>query len=66
MNWTRLINKNKQAVVNFAKGEVSGRDFYNTYFRGTPNEARQLVRERGVDESRTLARKALRRRGFSV
>jgi len=66
MNWSELIQKNKQAVVGFAKGEVSGRDFYNTYFRGTPNEARQLVRERGVNESRVLARKALRRRGFSV
>lgn len=64
MNWDKLIKRNVKAVKGFATGQVSGRDFYNHYFRGKPNEARQLIRERRVDESRSLARKALKRRGL--
>lgn len=64
MNWDKLIKRNVKAVKGFATGQVSGRDFYNTYFRGNPNEARQLIRERRVDESRILARRALKRRNL--
>lgn len=62
INWTKLIDKNEDAVRNFAFGGMSGRRFYNFYFSGRPNEARQLIRERGVKESRNLAKRALRRR----
>ena len=64
MNWDKLIKRNVKAVKGFATGQVSGRDFYNHYFRGNPNEARQLIRERRVHERRSLARKALKRRGI--
>jgi hypothetical protein len=64
IKWNELINENQQAVLGFAQGEISGRDFYNKWFNGKPNQARQLIRSRGVDESRVLARKALRRRSL--
>ena len=65
IKWSDLIDRNLDVVKDFAEGEISGRDFYLN-FRGRPNNARQLVRSRGVSESRTLAKKALRRRGITV
>jgi hypothetical protein len=63
VNWTSLINKNKNVVLNFAQGNVSSTDFQRS-FSGNPNPARSVVRNHGTQYARRLARKALRRRGL--
>lgn len=63
INWTNLISRDQDAVMQFARGNLSGADFQQA-FSGQNNPARCLVRSRGVGESRVLARKALRRRGL--
>jgi hypothetical protein len=63
VKWESLIDRDLTVVADFAEGFISGRDFYLS-FKGRPNQARQLVRAKGVAESRNLARKALRRRGL--
>ena len=67
-NWTNLLSskKNVSKVVNFARGQMSGQDFYS-HFTNTENggTVRGLLRDHGVNESRRLARKALSRRGIN-
>lgn len=69
VNWTNLIS-NLPEVEDFARGEMSGRELYAAAQDYCDLEERgmirSLLRNRGVDESRRLARKALRRRGISV
>jgi hypothetical protein len=64
-NWTSLLNtkRNRSAVSGFASGNISGREFYSG-FAHTSNGGvvRGLLRNYGVDQARTLARKALSRR----
>lgn len=47
-------------VVKFSNGELSGRQFYDLY-RNTPlgGRVRELLRTRGVDNSRYLAKRAV-------
>lgn len=58
-NWLSL---NSMDVFNFANGKISGRDFYALY-KNTKNggAVRNLLRDRGVQKSRELARRAVRR-----
>jgi hypothetical protein len=65
INWTKLIDSNKQAVKSFAVGEASSKAFQSA-FAGKENPARCAVREYGTQYARRLARKALRRRGVGV
>ncbi len=64
-DWNSLLTtkRNVSTVNNFAKGNLSGKEFYST-FAGTPNGGivRTLLRDHGVNKSRTLAQKALSRR----
>ncbi len=60
-----LTNRTSVNVVsNFAKGDMTGRQFYSA-FANTPSGGvvRNLLRDHGVDRARVLARKALNRRG---
>jgi hypothetical protein len=67
-NWNLLLNnkRNMGTVSNFAKGDMSGKEFVSA-FAGTNSggTARSLLRTHGVDKSRTLAKKALYRRESS-
>jgi hypothetical protein len=63
IKWSKLIEREPNVVQDFALGQISGRDF-SLSFPGRPNDARQVIRTRGVAESRILARKALNRRGL--
>lgn len=64
-NWTSLLDtkRNRCSVSSFASGDISGREFYSG-FANTSNGGvvRGLLRDHGVDQARTLARKALSRR----
>lgn len=64
-NWTKLINSNKDAVLDFATGKLSSTSFQKQ-FSGRENPARVAVRNYGTLYARRLARKALRHRGISV
>ena len=70
INWNTIVSRmDANDVRDFAKGLLSGRQFYETalcQFNGVSAEVRNLLRNRGVDEARQLARKALRRRGVNV
>lgn len=67
-DWSTLLKtkRNVSVVSNFAEGNISGRQFYskfaNTDSGGT---ARTLLREHGVTQARSLARKALSRRSLT-
>ena len=67
-DWSSLLNtkRNVSVVSNFAQGNISGRQFYSK-FANTENSgtARTLLREHGVTQARSLARKALSRRSLS-
>ena len=69
VNWTEVI-RDLPEVEDFARGELSGRELYSTAIdwanMETRSAVRNLLRNRGVEESRRLARKALRRRGVKV
>ena len=64
VNWTRIINGvGRSYLESFAKGITSGRTLYDLALSyGGSAEVRNLLRSRGVDEARQLARKALSRR----
>ena len=67
-DWNSLLSskKNVSKVVNFAQGQMSGKDFYS-HFSNTNGGGvvRGLLRDHGVVNSRRLARKALSRRGIN-
>ena len=67
-DWSSLLNtkRNVSVVSNFAQGNISGRQVYSK-FANTENggTARTLLREHGVTQARSLARKALSRRSLS-
>jgi hypothetical protein len=63
INWNKLIDKNANAVEDFALGFRSANQFQQD-FSGNPNPARCVVRNYGATYGRRLARKALRRRGI--
>lgn len=63
-NWTIVLqNVFADELEEFANGTISGRQLYSfvTNTEAGP-EIRRLLRERGVNEARRLARKALSRR----
>jgi hypothetical protein len=64
VNWTKIISSvGRSFVESFAKGKTSGRALYDLALSyGGSAEVRNLLRSRGVDEARQLARKALSRR----
>lgn len=69
VNWS-LITENSndsKKLRNFAEGKISGTEFYDMY-KNTEKAGtvRNLLRDHGVTYARSLARKALRRRGVSV
>lgn len=68
INWELIINNmNHDLIRSFATGNISGDDFYQeARYDGVSPEVRRLLRSRGVTEARSLARKALRRRGVKV
>jgi hypothetical protein len=71
INWSIILDEmSTNELRDFASGNISGRQFYESAFYGVSQEARSqvrsLLRVRGVTEARALARKALRRRGVSV
>jgi hypothetical protein len=64
-NWTSLLNtkRNRSTVSSFASGDMSGREFYSGFANTSKGGVvRSLLRKYGVDQARTLARKALSRR----
>lgn len=63
MNWTKVLNVDPAAVAKFANNEISRDEFYSR-FVGTDvgGMVRRALRERGSDNVRELARKALKRR----
>jgi hypothetical protein len=63
VNWTVLFDTNSQVMQNFAKGQASRRDVESALkFTDAAGEFRRVVRARGTNMTRTLARKALNRR----
>jgi len=64
-NWTLLLNtkQDRSTVSSFASGDISGKEFYSGFVNtSSGGVVRGLLRNYGVDQSRTLARKALSRR----
>lgn len=65
MNWSALTANASQTNLlrQFAEGQASGRELYQAY-KNTKNGGivRNLLREKGVEEARKLARRALSRR----
>lgn len=70
VNWNNILDgMDNKDVCKFATGSLSGRDFYETAickFNGVSADVRNLLRTRGVQEARVLAKKALKRRGILV
>ena len=64
VNWTKIISGvGRSYLESFAQGNTSGRTLYDLALSyGGSAEVRNLLRSRGVDEARQLARKALSRR----
>lgn len=65
--WTKILETNwdQQATRLFALGAITGKEFYNQFAGKTAGGAvRNLLRKHGVQYSRRLARKSLRRRGL--
>jgi len=66
-NWEAVLsNRNRRRdVVQFATGELSGTELqYRFEGSNVSSEVRSLVRTRGVQDARKVARKALRRRNL--
>jgi hypothetical protein len=69
MNWNDLTANTSQVNLlrQFIKGDVSGRQLYdvykNTAYGGI---VRGLLREKGVEDARRLAKRALERRSIKV
>jgi hypothetical protein len=68
VKWTDVMQEVGSAVVQDFADKAFSKDTFLQYVSGTSQytAVRKLVRERGVSEARTLARKALRRRGVAV
>ena len=68
-NWSCLftnVDKRKSLKL-FASGEKSGRWYYDQYACGDlGGTVRNLLRDKGVEKARKLAKRALRRRGITV
>lgn len=64
INWSWIFERvGKQNITKFVSGDVSGRRLYELgKLTGSSGEVRTLLRTRGVNEARQLARKALSRR----
>lgn len=64
VNWSKIIGGvGRSYLESFARGQTSGRRLYDLALSyGGSAEVRNLLRSRGVDEARQLARKALSRR----
>lgn len=61
--WKLINDKMADELRDFANAKLSGRRFYRqAQLNGIGGEVRSLLRERGVDEARKLARKAIYRR----
>ena len=68
-DWSTLLKtkRNVSVVSNFAEGNISGRQFYSKFANTTSGgAARTLLREYGVTQARSLARKALTRRSLTT
>lgn len=63
INWSDLISRDRNAVINFAKGTLSAKAFQSA-FSGDNNPARFLIRNRGTKNARILAIKAVQRRNL--
>lgn len=63
INWNKIINDSFdiQVLKEFVNKELSNRDIESLIPRIRP-----VVRERGVNATRQLVKKALRRRGITV
>jgi hypothetical protein len=67
-NWSALIDTgttNREVIQEFANGELTSRDVVNYLkFTNTAGEFRRLERTYGTQKARTLAKRALNRRGY--
>ncbi len=55
----------KEAMKQFAQGNLSGRQLYNEFvYTPVGGEVRNLLRDNGVRRARQLAKKAVNRRGL--
>lgn len=61
-DWNLIFNTNRVAVEQFAAGGSSRKLFKEFAHTEAAGEIRQLVRGRGTNEARALARKAVARR----
>lgn len=66
-NWNQIVNDlGESTVQEFARGLLSGESLYETALdygsQETRSQVRSLLRNRGVQEARQLARKAVSRR----
>jgi hypothetical protein len=72
VNWSNVLSDftGRRAVVKFASGELSRDNLLKVFSAGKNREAntevRQLVRSRGAQNARRIAREALKRRGITV
>lgn len=75
VNWDSILvnSKTEHIVAEFVRGRVSGRTASTSLRTASsscpsykPAEFSRVVKARGVASTRTLARKALRRRNVSV
>lgn len=65
VNWSKIAQSNGSVIslLQFANGQLSGRQFYELHKNTeTGGEVRNLLRTRGVNKARELARKAAKRR----
>jgi len=68
-NWNCLVTNSykRRSLKLFASGEKSGRWYYDKYACGDlGGTVRNLLRDKGVEKARKLAKRALRRRGITV
>ena len=65
IDWAKMIERDKNAVIDFARGADTTNSFQRA-FSGTKNPARSVLRQHGSLYGRRLARKALRRRNIKV
>jgi hypothetical protein len=65
INWSEILEttSNVNVVQQFAQGHLTGSQARQ---RVTTPEFGRVLKQRGVDSTRTLARKALRRRNVTV
>ena len=66
VDWNKVIDvAGENTVVEFAAGELPGNLLTELVsFTSASGEVRNLLRNRGVQEARRLARKAMTRRGY--